>query len=122
RADFDKVLVGYTTAAADGFLVSAYAATHTERLTFLIAHRPGFVAPTLAARKAATLDQFTGGRVALHIITRGSDSDQAKDGDWLDHHTPHRRTPAYFTVMPRTCTEERPLDPARELHPPPPTF
>jgi alkanesulfonate monooxygenase len=52
RADFDKVLVGYTTAAADGFLVSAYAATHTERLTFLIAHRPGFVAPTLAARRA----------------------------------------------------------------------
>ena len=44
QAGFDKVLVGYTATSADGFLVSAYAAAHTERLGFLIAHRPGFVA------------------------------------------------------------------------------
>src|SRR5215469_15282082 len=62
EAGFDKVLVGYTSTAAEGFMVSSYAAALTERLAFLIAHRPGFVAPTLAARKAATLDQFTGGR------------------------------------------------------------
>ncbi|HTK93844.1 MAG TPA: LLM class flavin-dependent oxidoreductase [Verrucomicrobiae bacterium] len=116
RADFDKVLVGYTTAAADGFLVSAYAATHTERIGFLIAHRPGFVAPTLAARKAATLDQFTGGRVALHIITGGSDSDQARDGDWLDHDTRYRRTDEYLTVLRRTWTEERPFDHEGEFY------
>ena len=59
-AGFDKVLVGYTSTSADGFLVSGYAAAHTERLGYLIAHRPGFVAPTLAARKAATLDQLSG--------------------------------------------------------------
>jgi alkanesulfonate monooxygenase len=29
-----------------------YAAAHTERLSYLIAHRPGFVAPTLTARAA----------------------------------------------------------------------
>src|SRR6266487_1884755 len=79
QAGFDKVLVGYTATAAEGFLVASYAASHTERLGYLIAHRPGFVAPTLAARKAATLDQLSGGRVALHIITGGSDADQAKD-------------------------------------------
>jgi alkanesulfonate monooxygenase len=116
RAGFDKVLVGYTTAAADGFLVSAYAASHTERLAFLIAHRPGFVAPTLAARKAATLDQFTGGRVALHIITGGSDSDQAKDGDWLDHDTRYRRTDEYLTLLRRAWTEDRPFDHAGEFY------
>ena len=55
-AGFDKVLVGYTSTAADGILISSYAAAHTERLGYLIAHRPGFVAPTLAARKAATPD------------------------------------------------------------------
>ena len=41
--------------------VAAYAATKTTRLKFLLAHRPGFVAPTLAARQLATLDQFTDG-------------------------------------------------------------
>src|SRR5580658_6393322 len=45
---FDKVLVGYFSDAPDGFLVAASAAAHTERLGFLLAHRPGFVAPTLA--------------------------------------------------------------------------
>jgi alkanesulfonate monooxygenase len=116
QAGFDKVLVGYTATAAEGFVVSSYAAAHTERLAFLIAHRPGFVAPTLAARKAATLDQFTGGRVALHIITGGSDADQAKDGDWLDHDTRYRRTDEYLAVMRRTWTEDRPFDHAGEFY------
>ena len=110
RADFDKVLVGYTSTAAEGFLVASHAAAHTERLGYLIAHRPGFVAPTLAARKAATLDQFTGGRVSLHIITGGSDLDQAKDGDWLDHDTRYRRTDEYLALLRRTWTEEQPFD------------
>jgi len=29
-ADFDKVLVGYTSTAAEGFVVAGYAAAHTE--------------------------------------------------------------------------------------------
>src|ERR1044071_2632977 len=48
---FDRVLVGYGSTGADGFAVTAHAASVTTRLGYLIAHRPGFVAPTLAARK-----------------------------------------------------------------------
>src|SRR5262245_13647719 len=110
RAGFDKVLVGYTSTAAEGFVIAGYAAAHTERLAYLIAHRPGFVAPTLAARKAATFDHVSGGRVALHIITGGSDADQAKDGDWLDHDTRYRRTDEYLTLLRRTWIEPRPFD------------
>src|SRR5215470_9048313 len=116
RAGFDKVLVGYTATSADGFLVSAYTAAHTERLGYLIAHRPGFVAPTLAARKAATLDQTSGGRVSLHIITGGSDVDQARDGDFIDHDTRYRRTDEYLTLMRRMWTEPRPFDHAGEFY------
>ncbi len=74
------------------------------------------MAPTLAARKAATLDQFTGGRVALHIITGRSDADQAKDGDWLDHDTRYRRTDEYLDLLRRVWTEERPFDHAGEFY------
>jgi alkanesulfonate monooxygenase len=116
HAGFDKVLVGYTATSAEGFAVASYAAAHTERLAYLIAHRPGFVAPTLAARKAATLDHFTGGRVALHIITGGSDLDQARDGDWFDHDTRYRRTDEYLELMRRVWTEERPFDHAGEFY------
>lgn len=115
-ADFDKVLVGYTSTAAEGFVIAGYAAAQTERLAYLIAHRPGFVAPTLAARKAATFDHVSGGRLALHIITGGSDADQAKDGDWLDHDTRYRRTDEYLTLLRRMWSESRPFDHEGEFY------
>jgi hypothetical protein len=62
EAGFDRALSGYFSTAPDGFLIGAHAATVTRRLAFLLAHRPGFMAPTVAARKLATLDQLTGGR------------------------------------------------------------
>jgi len=60
--------------------------------------------------KAATLDQFTGGRIALHIITGGSDAEQRRDGDRLDHDTRYRRTDEYLEIMRRTWTEAQPFD------------
>jgi alkanesulfonate monooxygenase len=73
-AGFDRVLIGYSASAPDGFAVASHVLNATSRLKVLIAHRPGFVQPTVVARKLATLDQLTGGgRVAIHHITGGSD-------------------------------------------------
>lgn len=113
---FDRVLVGYGSTGADGFAVTAHAASVTTRLGYLIAHRPGFVAPTLAARKAATLDHVTGGRIALHIITGGNDAEQQRDGDFLDHDARYRRTDEYLEVLRRTWASERPFDFAGEFY------
>ena len=60
-AGFDKVLVGHSASSADGLQVAAFAAAHSERLGYLVAHRPGFMAPTMAARAFATLDRFAAG-------------------------------------------------------------
>jgi len=116
QAGFDRVLIGYFSEAPDGFLIGAYAASVTERLNFLLAHRPGFVMPPLAARKLATLDQLSGGRLAVHIIAGGSDADQAKDGDWTDHDTRYRRTGEYISLLCRTWTEPAPFDHAGEFY------
>ena len=110
RAGFDRVLIGYFSDAPDGFLVGAHAAAVTDRLGFLLAHRPGFVAPPLAARKLATLDQLSGGRLAVHIISGGSDADQAKDGDWADHEARYRRSGEYIGLLRRSWTEPKPFD------------
>ena len=110
QSGFDLVLTGYSSSSPDGFEVAGYAAAHTRRLGFLIAHRPGFVMPSLAARKAATLDQLTGGRIALHIISGGSDPEQRQDGDWLDHDARYRRTAEYLEVLRRVWTESEPFD------------
>lgn len=107
---FDRVLIGYGSTEPDGFMVTAYAASVTERLNFLIAHRPGFVAPTLVARKLATLDQFTNGRIAVQIMTGGSDVEQQRDGDWLDHDTCYHRTDEYLDIVRRVWTSVTPFD------------
>src|SRR5207245_11385084 len=72
RAGFDRVLIGCFSDAPDGFLVGAHAAHVTDRLGFLLAHPPGFVAPPVAARKLATLDQLSNGRLAVPMIAGGS--------------------------------------------------
>lgn len=108
--DFDRVLIGYSSSSPDGWGIAAFGAAHTERLSFLIAHRPGFVAPTLAARKAITLDHLTGGRVAVHIITGGSDPEMQRDGDWLDHDTRYARTDEYLDVVRKVWTSDKPFD------------
>jgi alkanesulfonate monooxygenase len=108
-AGFDRVLIGYASSQPDGAQVAAYAAAHTERLSFLVAHRPGFVAPTLAARTFATLDQFTGGRIAVHIITGGSDTEQRRDGDYLAKDERYDRTDEYLDVVKQAWTAHAPF-------------
>ena len=116
RADFDRALIGYFSDAPDGFLIGAHAATVTKRLGLLLAHRPGFVSPTLAARKLATLDHLSGGRLAVHIIAGGSDADQAKDGDYTDHAGRYRRVSEYIDLLRRTWTSPAPFDHVGEFY------
>jgi alkanesulfonate monooxygenase len=106
----DRVLVGYSSAQPDGTQVAAYAAAHTDRLGFLVAHRPGFVAPTLAARTFATLDQFAGGRIGVHIITGGSDGEQRRDGDHLAKDERYDRTDEYLDILKQAWTAAAPFD------------
>jgi alkanesulfonate monooxygenase len=109
-AGFDMALVGYSSSSAEGFLVSLHAAAQTERISYLVAHRPGFVAPTLFARKVATFDQLTGGRVALHIITGKTDAEQEGDGDFTPKAERYQRAQEYLRLMKRTWVADRPFD------------
>ncbi len=108
-AGFDRVLIGYSSSQPDGTQVAAYAAAHTDQLSFLVAHRPGFVAPTLAARTFATLDQFAGGRIAVHIITGGSDGEQRRDGDYLSKDERYDRTDEYLDIVKQAWTAQAPF-------------
>jgi alkanesulfonate monooxygenase len=107
---FDRALVAFHSTSPESILVAGHAASVTRRLGMMIAHRPGFTAPTLAARQFATLDQFTGGRIAVHIITGGSDAEQRQDGDFLTHDERYARTDEYLEVMRRIWTSETPFD------------
>jgi alkanesulfonate monooxygenase len=110
-AGFDRVLIGYGASGPDGFAVAAHVLHVTSTLKVLIAHRPGFVAPTLVARKLATLDQLTGGgRVGIHHITGGDELDQKRDGDFADHDRRYARTAEFMTLLRRELTAAEPFD------------
>lgn len=107
---FDRVLVAFNSTSAESILVGQHIAAATERLGLMIAHRPGFTAPTLAARQFATLDHFSGGRAAVHIITGGNDVELAQDGDHLTKDERYARTGEYLDILRQEWTSETPFD------------
>src|SRR5439155_1593793 len=84
NAGFDRALLAFHSTTADGLQVGQHVLGVTERLNVLIAQRPGFTAPTLLARQLATIDQFSRGRVALHVITGGNATELKQDGNTID--------------------------------------
>lgn len=110
QAGFDRILVPHHSVSPSAAHTIAYAASVTERIHFLQAHRPGFVSPTYAARDIASLEQFTQGRLAVHFISGGSDYEQRRDGDYLDHAQRYARTDEYIGLLRRLWTAQAPFN------------
>src|SRR6266851_3267524 len=110
-AGFDRVLIGHHATGPDALAVASHVLTVTSRLKVLIAHRPGFAAPTLVARNLATLDHLSGGgRVAIHHITGVDEADQKRDGDFVPHDRRYARTAEFMSVLRRELTSQAPFD------------
>jgi len=108
---FDRVLIPFGSNTPESQIVAAHAAAITTKLGFLVAHRPGFTQPTVAARQLATLDQLSGGRVAVHIITGGADEEMARDGDTATVKAErYQRTDEYLTILRQEWTAPQPFD------------
>jgi alkanesulfonate monooxygenase len=107
---FDRVLVAFNSTSAESVLIAQHIANVTRELKLMIAHRPGFTAPTLAARQLATLDQISRGRVAVHIITGGNDIELAQDGDHLTKDERYARTSEYLDIVRKEWTSATPFD------------
>ena len=116
NAGFDRALFAFHSTSPESILVAQHAASVTDRLGVMIAHRPGFNAPTILARQLATLDQITRGRVAVHIITGGSDIELQADGDHTTKAERYARTSDYLDVVRAEWTAEKPFDHAGRFY------
>lgn len=103
RAAEDLGFVGALTPTGawceDAWLTTAMVSQNTERLKFLVAFRPGFVSPTLAAQMASTFQRQTGGRLLLNVVTGGESHEQRAYGDFLDKDARYRRTGEFLEVV-----------------------
>jgi alkanesulfonate monooxygenase len=103
RAAEDLGFVGALTPTGawceEAWLTTAMVAQQSERLKFLVAFRPGFVSPTLAAQMASTFQRQTGGRLLLNIVTGGESHEQRAYGDFLDKDARYRRTGEFLRIV-----------------------
>ncbi len=66
--------LGYTgalfaTGAHDVWVLAGALLSYTERLKLLVAIHPGLVAPTLLGKMAATLQEFSRGRLLINVVS-----------------------------------------------------
>jgi alkanesulfonate monooxygenase len=85
RLGYHGVLLPTGNGCEDALVTASSIATHTERLRFLVALRPGMVLPGEAARQYAALDRLTGGRLMVNVVCGGNPGDLAGDGLTLGH-------------------------------------
>ncbi|MEU6963066.1 LLM class flavin-dependent oxidoreductase [Streptomyces chrestomyceticus] len=97
----------------DAWLTTAMLARETERLKFLVAFRPGVVAPTLAAQMAATFQRHAPGRLLLNVVTGGESHEQRAYGDFLDKDARYARTGEFLSIV-RDLWQGRTVDFAGE--------
>lgn len=107
---FDKVLIANAAILPDNFTTAAYVGGVTQNLGVMLAHRPGFIAPTMAARMMATLDHFLDGRLSAHIITGASDIEMEGDGDFLDKVQRYDRSDEYIDILRNMWASSEPFD------------
>ena len=110
NAGFDRALLAFHSTSPDSLQVAQHVLGVTSRLNVLIAQRPGFTAPTLLARQFAVLDQFSRGRVALHVITGGNAAELRQDGNTLDDKSErYARTSEFLDIVRSQWTSEKPF-------------
>ncbi|HMG49443.1 MAG TPA: LLM class flavin-dependent oxidoreductase, partial [Inquilinus sp.] len=98
-------LIGTGWGRPDTFTVATALAARTTTFEPLIAIRPGYWRPAHFASAAATLDQLTGGRVRVNIVS-GKDNLAAYGDSEGDQAHRYSRTREFMRLVRRLWTEE----------------
>jgi alkanesulfonate monooxygenase len=107
RAGFVSVLVPVGDGCEDAWVVGGIVAARTEKLKMLVAVRPGFVAPVVAAKMVSTFDALMPGRLLVNVVTGGFPAELAADGDFTPHDERYERTGEFIDVMKKYWTERK---------------
>lgn len=91
---------GVDAPSLDAWCTSAALAAVTERLELMIAVRPTFHLPALLAKQAANIDNISGGRVSLNVVSSWWAEEAKKYGVQFDQHDDrYARTSEWLDVV-----------------------
>jgi alkanesulfonate monooxygenase len=96
---FEGALTPTGTLCEDAWITTAILSAHSEHLKFLVAFRPGYYSPTLAAHMAATYQRQTGGRLLVNVVTGGEPAEQRAYGDFSDKDSRYGRTDEFLQIV-----------------------
>jgi alkanesulfonate monooxygenase len=105
RHGWGGALIGTGWGRPDTFTVAAALTARTKTFEPLIAIRPGYWRPANFASAAATLDELSGGRVRVNIVS-GQDNLAAYGDSEGDQAHRYGRTKAFMRLVRRLWTEE----------------
>jgi len=115
-AGFDHTLIPYGSSTADSFVLASAVGQISQKLGTVVAVRPNTAFPLVAAQQLATLDQLTEGRALVHLISGGSDAEQARQGDYLPKDRRYARTAEFLQLLRRAWTETEPFSHKGEFY------
>jgi alkanesulfonate monooxygenase len=106
RLGFSGALIPVGSHCEDPWIVAAALASHTERLRFLAALRPGLATPTHFARQTAALDRISNGRFLVNVVAGGDAKELASEGIFLSHDDRYAHAAEFLTVYRRLLAGE----------------
>lgn len=95
---YEGVLIPTGRSCEDSWVIASSLIDATRRLKFLVALRPGLVAPAQSARMAATLDRLSGGRLLVNLVTGGDADELAGDGQFLAHAERYEQSSEFIRI------------------------
>ena len=106
QSGFEAALTPISSWCPDPWVLTAALSQRTERLKFLVAFRPSFLSPTLAAQMAATYQRISGNRLALNIVVGSDDAEQRRYGDHLSKDERYAQAGEFLEVLRRAFDGE----------------
>lgn len=99
---------GTDAPALDAWSSAAALAAVTRSIELMVAVRPNFHQPALFAKQAANIDQISGGRLALNVVSSWWAKEAESYGLQFDQHDDrYARTEEWLEVLERLWTEPR---------------
>ena len=99
---------GVDQPALDAWSTAAALAAVTESLELMVAVRPNFHHPALFAKAAANIDQISGGRLALNVVSSWWADEARQYGLQFDQHDDrYARTAEWLQVVDGLWTQDR---------------
>ncbi|MGV1050302.1 MAG: LLM class flavin-dependent oxidoreductase [Solirubrobacterales bacterium] len=96
---FEGALTPTSSWCEDAWLMTAALTQLTRRFKYLVAFRPGFQSPLLAAQMAATFQRISDGRLLINVVVGGDRVEQLRYGDYASKGERYERAAEFLHVI-----------------------